>query len=74
VSYGELDQKAVLLGDHGARLTMLEANVKEIRADVKSILAAVERRKGSWWVLATLGGATVGAVELIEALKGFFHK
>lgn len=74
MSYETLDQKAVMLGSHEARLDGLEANVGEIRDDVKKILAYMERTKGSWKTLVAIGGVIAAVVEGAHQLSGFFHK
>lgn len=69
----DLDEKSHMLGEHSARLDNLERSVAEIRDDVKSVLAHMQRAKGSWKTLVAIGGITTGAVELIHQLVDWFH-
>jgi hypothetical protein len=63
MSYAELDEKSLMLGGHEARLIALEKQAAETGADVKKILAFVERSKGSWKTLVGLGTLVAGLVE-----------
>ncbi len=63
------------LSKHEARLDSLDANVGEIKDDVKKILEKISESRGSWKMITVLGGALVGVVEMIEAVKtAFIHK
>lgn len=73
MSYESLDQKAVMLGSHEARLDSLEADVSEIKRDVKEILAFMQRSRGSWKTLLALGTAVATVVEIFHQLAGAFH-
>jgi hypothetical protein len=70
---GELDEKSLMLGGHDARIKALEAGMTSANEKLDKIVAALERSRGSWKMLTVFGGALVGIVEVIEALKGVFH-
>lgn len=73
MSYEQLDQKAVMLGGHEARLDNLEAGQKVIAEDVKIILGYMERSKGSWKTLVAISGIIATVVEIFHQLGGFLH-
>lgn len=70
---GELDEKSQMLGEHEARIDNLESSVKEVRDDVKRVLAHLERAKGSWKVIVAIGGLTTAVIEGIHQLVDFLH-
>jgi hypothetical protein len=73
MSYQDLDEKAMMLGKHDARLDALERGQQTIAADVKTILSYMERTKGSWKMLISLGAMIAGVVECIHQIVGFLH-
>lgn len=73
--FEQMDQKALMLGGHEARLDALENVVKETRDDVKAVLAFMENSKGSWRAImgmATMVGSVVGLLDV--AAHWLFHK
>ena len=52
------------LGEHSARLDALEEGIKEIRSDVKQVLAQMAEAKGGWMMFMMVGGisATIGGI------------
>lgn len=52
------------LGEHGARITAVEGDIKEIKADVKTILEQLNQAKGGWKTLMLVAGVagTMGAL------------
>lgn len=52
------------LGEHGARLTSVEEDIHEMKADIKTILGHVNQAKGGWLVILAVGsiGATIGGI------------
>ncbi len=61
------------LGEHGARLTAVEDDIAEIKADVKTVLRQMAEAQGGWKVLMLVGGAsaTIGGL-LATYLPKFF--
>ena len=52
------------IGELSARITALEDDVKEARADIKRLLEFTQQARGSWKTLMAVAGASasVGAV------------
>jgi hypothetical protein len=69
----ELDDKSLMLGDHGARIAALEKGMTDANAKLDRLIGALDRSKGSWKTLMVFGSLIVGLVEIIEAVKGIFH-
>lgn len=46
------------LGEHGARLTAVEDDIAEIKADVKMVLKQMAEAQGGWKMLMMVGGAS----------------
>lgn len=59
---------------HAAQINAVATRVDSMAVDIKTILAYMERSKGSWKTLATLGGVIAAVVEGIHQLVGLFHK
>lgn len=62
------------LGNHAARLIQLERQVAEVKADVKQILAEINKAKGGWRTMFAIAGlaGTCGAAakSLADKLVG----
>ena len=56
------------LGEHGARLTAVEEDIHEIKADVKTILKQMAEAQGGWKMLMMVGGASATIGGLIATL------
>ena len=52
------------LGEHGARIDAVENDLREIKADVKQVLAQMAEAKGGWRMFMMVGGisATIGGI------------
>ena len=68
-----VDESGFKLGQHDARLTALEDNVKEVKEDLKTVLEILQRGKGSWKTLVWLGGAVGVLVEISHQIASFLH-
>ncbi len=67
-------ERDVLQRDIGrleARVDAQQSELREIKADVKAILALVNQAKGGWKTLVVVG-AVAGAVGALVAKLGFF--
>lgn len=65
------------MGRLEARVDALESELREIKADVKSILALVNQAKGGWRTLILVGavaGATGALVTKLGMLSGFLPR
>lgn len=65
------------LGRLEARVDALESELREIKADVKSILALVNQAKGGWKTLVIVGaiaGASGALVTKLGMVSGFFPR
>ncbi len=56
------------IGEHSARLDALEDGIREIRADVKQVLAQMAAAQGGWKTLLMLGGFSAAVGSLITKL------
>lgn len=59
------------MGRLEARVDAQESELREIKADVKAILALVNQAKGGWKTLVVVG-AVAGAMGALVAKLGFF--
>jgi hypothetical protein len=59
---------------HAEKIVAVSTRVDTIATDVKEILGYMQRAKGSWKTLATLGGVIAAVVEGIHQLVTFLHK
>lgn len=50
------------IGEHSARLEAVEEDIKEMRADLRSLLEIAQLGKGVGWFLIKLGALTTGAL------------
>jgi len=59
------------LGEHDARLTAVERDVRDIKTDVKAIRSLVEQARGGWKIMMLVGGggATLGGVATLILRK-----
>ncbi len=67
-------------GDQGERIAVLEAkqreqaeDIKEIKSDVKTILAALNMGQGAWKAALLIGGAITAVIGLLAALADKLH-
>jgi len=62
------------LGAFEARLDAYEAQLTEVRTDVKKLLDYAARTKGGWFAIATAGtlgaGMFAGFMKLVSMVKG----
>ena len=58
------DDMQRILGEHQGRLSRLEADIAEVKADVKDLLKQANQAKGGYKTLMLVGGVSgmVGAV------------
>lgn len=50
----------------------LKEQVKELRADVKELIAAIENARGGWKTLATLGAISAAVGATLFKIAAFF--
>ena len=62
------------LGEHEARIGGLEGDMKELRSDVKQILAEMHKAKGGWRTLMLVGGMAGAVGALVGKFLPFLTK
>jgi prefoldin subunit 5 len=60
------------LGEHDAQIGSLERDMRELRADVKEILATLNATKGGWKTLVMISGAAGAAGAFIGKILPFW--
>lgn len=60
------------LGRHEAEIDVLKADMAEVKADVKKILAFMNQAQGSWKTLVAIGGLAAAVGGVVGWLVHFF--
>ncbi len=64
------------LGEHGARIGRIEADVREMKGDVRAIRDTLTQAKGGWKLIAlvvAISGAVGAVIAKISAAGAFFR-
>lgn len=59
------------LGELSARITALEDDVREARADIKQLLEFTQQARGSWKTLMSVAGASAAVGALVSKILPF---
>lgn len=68
------DELQRTVGEHGGRLLSVEADLKEIKADVKDLLAKVNQAQGGWKTLILVSGIAGSMGALVGKFMPFLAR